>query len=162
GPPCQNVSLIGTTGRKAATARRRRFAPATYVAFREIVKSLRTRFFVMESVPGLFAAADGRAREDIFEDFSDLYACNELHGEAHEHGGPQRRHRVLIVGVLKGEDAQLAETVLDFLVGRMTSPLERPAWPATFGDAVSDLPAVRPAQGQEFGKHHAPGTVSHS
>lgn len=162
GPPCQNVSLIGTTGRKAATARRRRFAPATYVAFRDIVKSLRTRFFVMENVPGLFAAADGRAREDILEDFSDLYACNEVHVEAHDHGVPQRRHRVLIVGVLKDKDAHLAETALDFLVGRLITPLERPAWRATFGDAVSDLPAVEPAQGQEFGKHHEPGTVKSS
>jgi endonuclease III len=98
GPPCQNVSLIGTTGRKAATAERKRFAPATYVAFRDIVKSLRTRFFVMENVPGLFAAADGHARKDILEDFSDLYASREVHVEAHDHGVPQRRHQVLYDG----------------------------------------------------------------
>jgi DNA (cytosine-5)-methyltransferase 1 len=159
GPPCQNVSLIGLTGRKAATAKRRRFAPATYVAFRDIVNSLRTRFFVMENVPGLFAAADGCAREDILEDFSDLYSTKEVHVEAHDHGVPQRRHRVLIVGVLKGKNEELAKTALDFLVGHLTAPLERPAWPATFGEAVSDLPAVKPSDGQEFGKHHAPGTV---
>ncbi|HLN26460.1 MAG TPA: DNA cytosine methyltransferase [Gemmataceae bacterium] len=98
GPPCQNVSLIGTTGRKAATAERKRFAPATYVAFREIVRSLRTPFFVMENVPGLFAAADGCARKDILEDFSDLYANREVHVEAHDHGVPQRRHQVLYDG----------------------------------------------------------------
>ena len=159
GPPCQNVSLIGTTGRKAATAERKRFAPVTYVAFRDIVKSLRTRFFVMENVPGLFAAADGCARKDILEDFSDLYANREVHVEAHDHGVPQRRHRILIVGVLKGKNAELAEIALDFLVGRLMTPLERPAWSATFGEAVSDLPAVEPSDGQEFGKHHAPGTV---
>jgi DNA (cytosine-5)-methyltransferase 1 len=159
GPPCQNVSLIGTTGRKAATAKRKRFAPATYVAFRDIVKSLCTRFFVMENVPGLFAAADGFAREDILEDFSSLYASREVHVEAHDHGVPQRRHRILIVGVLKAKNGELAEIALDFLVGRLTAPLERPAWSATFGEAVSDLPVVQPSAGQEFGKHHAPGTA---
>jgi endonuclease III len=136
GLPCQNVSLVGITGRKVATAKRRRFAPATYVAFRDIVNSLRTWFFVMENVPGLFAAANGCAREDILEDFSDLYASKEVHVEAHDHGVPQRRHRVLIVDVLKGKMEALAKTALDFLVGRLTTPLERPAWPATFGQAV--------------------------
>jgi DNA (cytosine-5)-methyltransferase 1 len=159
GPPCQNVSLIGTTGRKAATARRKRFSPATYIAFRDIVKSLRTRFFVMENVPGLFAAADGKARRDILEDFSDLYASREVHTDAHDHGVPQRRHRILIVGVLKGKNPKLAQTALEFLIGRLTNPLERRAWEATFGEAVSDLPAVEPSSGKEFDKHHAPGMV---
>jgi DNA (cytosine-5)-methyltransferase 1 len=160
GPPCQNVSLIGTTGRKAATAKRKRFAPPTYVAFRDIVKSLRTGFFVMENVPGLFAAGDGRAREDIIEDFSDLYASKEVHVEANDHGVPQRRHRILIVGVLKGKKPGLASKALEFLAEQLRTPLERSAWSATFGEAVSDLPTVKPAQGQEFGKHHTPGTVN--
>lgn len=153
GPPCQNVSLIGTTGRKAATARRRRFAPATYVAFRDIVKSLRTRFFVMENVPGLFAAAGRRAREDILDDFSTLYACKEVHVEAHDHGVPQRRHRILIVGVLKSGNAKLAANALEYLVNQIQTPLERGTWTATFGEAVSDLPKVKPSGGTEFGKH---------
>jgi endonuclease III len=101
GPPPQSVSLIGTTGRKAATAKKKRFAAPTCVAFRDMVNSLRTRFFVMENVPGLFAATDGRAREDIIEDFSDLYASNQVHVEANDRGVPPRRHRILIVGVLK-------------------------------------------------------------
>lgn len=159
GPPCQNVSLIGTTGRKAATAKRERFAPPTYVAFRDIVRSLRTRFFVMENVPGMFAAADGRAREDILEDFSGLYACKELHVEANDHGVPQRRHRILIVGVLKGKKPAQAREALEFLAELVQTPLERSVWSPTFGDAVSDLPIVEPAQGREFGKHNAPGTV---
>jgi DNA (cytosine-5)-methyltransferase 1 len=159
GPPCQNVSLIGTTGRKAATARRRRFTSPTYIAFRDIVKSLGTRFFIMENVPGLFAAADGRAREDIIEDFADQYATRAVHVEASDHGVPQRRHRVLIVGVLKGKDAKLAAKALDFLVKRLGMPLERATWTTTFGDAVSDLPAVEPANGQEFGKHKSPGKL---
>jgi DNA (cytosine-5)-methyltransferase 1 len=159
GPPCQNVSLIGLTGRKAATAKRRRFAPATYVAFRDIVNTLRTRFFVMENVPGLFAAADGCAREDILDDFSDLYASKEVHVEAHDHGVPQRRHRILVVGVLKDDDEALATKARDFLIGLLSTPLDRPAWPATFRQAVSDLPVIKPAGGQEFGMHHASGTV---
>jgi len=157
GPPCQNVSLIGTTGRKAATARRKRFSPPTYAAFRDIVKALRTRFFVMENVPGLFAAADGRAREDILEDFSDLYAVTDVHVEAHDHGVPQRRHRILIVGVLKGKEPKVAEQALAFLTGRLGVSLDRAPWSATFGDAVSDLPAVEPSGGEEFGRHRIGG-----
>jgi len=42
GPPRQAVSLIGTTARQAATAKRKRFAPSTYVVFRDIANSLRT------------------------------------------------------------------------------------------------------------------------
>lgn len=151
GPPCQNVSLIGTTGRKAATARRRRFSAKTYVAFRDIVKALKTRFFMMENVPGLFAAADGRAREDILEDFSDLYAAKDVWVEANDHGVPQRRRRVLIVGVLKGDDAELSGRALDFLIAKLKAPLVRAPWTATFGEAVSDLPPVEAAGGEESG-----------
>ena len=158
GPPCQNVSLIGTTGRKAATAKRKRFSPPTYLAFRGIVKSLRTRFFVMENVPGLFAAADGRAREDIIEDFADLYANQEVHIEANDHVS-RTPAPILIVGVLRGKKPELAETALEFLAERLQTPLERRAWSATFGEAISDLPAIKPSQGQEFGKHQASKTV---
>jgi len=153
GPPCQNVSLIGTTGRKAATKKRRRFAERTYLAFRDIVKSLKTRFFVMENVPGLFAAADGRAREDIEEDFSDVYTTTSLQVDAHDDGVPQKRQRILIVGVLKGDNSKLADEALAFLVEQLRTPVERGPWKATFGQAVSDLPPVGPAEGNEVIKH---------
>ncbi len=56
GPPCQNVSLIGKSGRRMATGKGERFdqrkGAETYVAYRDIVKSLKTRFFVKAGFTG--------------------------------------------------------------------------------------------------------------
>ena len=150
GPPCQNVSLIGTTGRRVATSEHCRFASDTYNAFRDIVRMLRTRFFVMENVPGLLAANQGSAREDILNDFSDIYATNCIQVEAHDHGLPQRRQRILTVGVLKEGAPRVAEKALAFLIEQIHAPLERIPWTATLGQAVSDLPPLKPSGGLEF------------
>jgi site-specific DNA-cytosine methylase len=157
GPPCQNVSLIGTTGRRAATNKRRRFDQCpnakTYVGFREIVKSLKTRFFVMENVTGLFAANEGRARQDIIDDFTDVYTTASVQVDAFDHGVPQHRQRVFVVGVLKGKLPKVAEAALAFLVQKLRESLNRASWKATFGEAVSDLPRIQASGGAEFGRH---------
>ena len=157
GPPCQKVSLVGTTGRRLATSKYARFdrrrGAETYIAFRNIVRALRTRFFVMENVPGLFAANDGTACHDILEDFSALYATGYTQVDAYDHGVPQRRKRVLIVGVLKGGSPEIANDALGFLLEKLRTPLDHTEWIPTFGEAVSDLPALEPSGGVEFGIH---------
>jgi DNA (cytosine-5)-methyltransferase 1 len=157
GPPCQKVSLIGTTGRRLATSKYGRFdrrrGAETYRAFRDVVRTLRTRFFILENVPGLFAANDGTACQDIIEDFSDLYSTASIHVEAHDHGVPQRRRRILIVGVLKRGGPETAHDALTFLLDRLLTPLQHAPWVATFGEAVSDLPPLDPSNGAEFGRH---------
>jgi DNA (cytosine-5)-methyltransferase 1 len=126
GPPCQKVSLIGTTGRRLATSKYGRFdrrrGAETYRAFRDVVRTLRTRFFILENVPGLFAAHDGTACHDIIEDFSDLYSTASIHVEAHDHGVPQRRRRILIAGVLKRGSPEIAHNALTFLLDRLLTP----------------------------------------
>jgi DNA (cytosine-5)-methyltransferase 1 len=157
GPPCQKVSLVGTTGRYMATSKYARFdrrrGAETYIAFRDIVRAIRTRFFVMENVPGLFAANDGTACQDILNDFADLYATAHTQVDAYEHGVPQRRKRILIVGVLKGRNPRLAGDALAFLLEKLGTPLGHAGWIPTFGEAVSDLPPLEPSGGAEFGRH---------
>ncbi len=157
GPPCQKVSLIGTTGRRLATSKYARFdrrrGAETYIAFRDVVRTLRIRFFILENVPGLFAANDGTACQDIIEDFSDLYSTASIHVEAHDHGVPQHRRRILIVGVLKRGSPEIAHDALTFLLDRLLTPLQHSPWVATFGEAVSDLPPLKPSSGTEFGRY---------
>lgn len=157
GPPCQKVSLIGTTGRRMAVSKYGRFdrrhGAKTYIAFRDIVRSLKTPFFIMENVPGLLAANGGTAEKDILEDFAGLYAARTIRVEAADHGVPQRRRRVLIIGVAHKPDPAVAADALAFLAIELLRPLPHATWQHTFGAAVSDLPALTPGSGREFQRH---------
>jgi DNA (cytosine-5)-methyltransferase 1 len=158
GPPCQGFSLIGTTGRRTAKARPGNFAARngneTYRAFRDIVLAYGARFFVMENVPAILAAHDSTAWQEIEQDFASQYEADHLFIDAHKQAGtPQRRKRVVIVGVRRGrEGKKKAQAALSFLIEKLSSTLPRAEWVATFGEAVSDLPVVQSGEGFEFSR----------
>lgn len=155
GPPCQDFSLIGTPGRNSVRpVNGRRFIEIegnhNYAAFVTAVREIGSRFFVMENVPAILAANGKRARREILEDFSDLYHCSLVLLDAARCGVPQRRLRVLIFGVRREPDENVARSALDFIMRRMESLSGSGTRPVTFRQAVSDMPPLSSGQGSEF------------
>lgn len=154
GPPCQAYSLAG---------RSRNAGNASYVAeddhrhflFREYIRILRKtrpRAFVMENVKGMLSAnvagqkvfelvkrdLCNAAGHDSYRLFSLTPSVNEGGADfvlrAEDHGVPQRRHRVILVGIRADisngiDDSDLRLHKLDRQV--------------SVNDAIKDLPTLR-------------------
>lgn len=152
GPPCQAYSLVGRA-RRAREERADFEADQKHVLYREylrIVDRFRPAVFLMENVPGLLSASLNGTRtfELIRKDLS--AAGYELHpladadsadgGEenvrrfvirAEEHGVPQARSRIFILGLRK--DLGLGPKTLVKAKGE----------PMTVREAIRDLPRIR-------------------
>ncbi|MFT8705376.1 DNA cytosine methyltransferase [Bifidobacterium aquikefiricola] len=94
GPPCQDFSSAGTQieGTRASLT----------VSYAKIVAQVRSKCFVMENVPNARRSnAYGEARE-IFRAAG--YGLTEMVLDASYLGVPQRRKRLVVIGVLNGSD----------------------------------------------------------
>ena len=152
GPPCQAYSLVGRARRTRET--RAKFESdhkhVLYLEYLRIVSRFRPAAFLMENVPGLLSASlSGTATFDLIR--HDLGGAGyELHplnpqdaaGEpaddprvfiirADEHGVPQARSRVFILGLRK--DLGLKARTLSPAPGEAT----------TVADVIGDLPRIR-------------------
>ncbi len=96
GPPCQGFSYAG----KRQSNDPRNFL---YKEFIHIVKEVRPKAILMENVEGILTSHGGKTYEDIKKSFAEL--GYELHGKKMHtvrFGIPQKRKRVIIIGLLKG------------------------------------------------------------
>lgn len=151
GPPCQAYSLVG----RARTGKEKNEADTRHFLYREYLRILNAHkplAFVMENVKGLLSATvkEHKVFERILCDLRSAgYTLHALAARSHtflpdtlvqpreflirseEHGVPQARHRLIVVGTR--DDA------------RLPAPprLPRSAAPATVADAIGDLPEVR-------------------
>lgn len=95
GPPCQGFSLAGKRDPKDPRN-------SLFMDFLRIVSELKPKFFVMENVPGLLSmkTSDGRSVFEIIESESNAkgYFIHKHLLNAWEHGIPQKRKRVFIIG----------------------------------------------------------------
>ena len=124
GPPCQGFSHAGK--RLVDNPRNSLFRE-----FVEVVARTLPGAFVMENVPGILSADEGRTFASIGDCFSELgYRVEGRTLAAVEFGVPQRRKRVLIIGRLQGSPGDLFPE----------SRLKHPAQHVTVRDALSDLP----------------------
>lgn len=97
GPPCQPFSPAGPTSRGGRPAGER--AEAT-VRFAEAVLHVSPKAFVMENVP---AAFDHEVYRQAMRLLSPHYRIKAVEMDAADHGVPQRRRRLITVG-MKGLD----------------------------------------------------------
>ena len=96
GPPCQGFSYAG----KRIVDDPRNFL---FKEFVEIVKKIKPKTILVENVEGILTSNDGKTFESIKESFSEL--GYKMHGKkilAVKFGVPQKRKRVVMIGVLKG------------------------------------------------------------
>lgn len=109
GPPCQGFSYAG----KRLVDDPRNFL---YKEFIEIVQKIRPKVVVLENVEGIITSNNGKTYESIKENFSDIgYKFFGKKMQAVKFGVPQKRKRVVMIGVLKGDPEKCfpKEIILD-------------------------------------------------
>ena len=129
GPPCQGMSLSGF--RKLDDPRNK-----LYLSYIRLVKEIQPRAFVIENVPGLVGLFKGAIKDSIIDEFFELgYAVKYKVISAADYGVPQKRNRVVFIGV-KSETNSF----------QFPKPLE---YKVTCEQALSDLPPLVDEIGEE-------------
>jgi len=96
GPPCQGFSHAG----KRLVDDPRNFL---FKEFVEIVKQVKPKVIVLENVEGILTMNSGKSFESIKESFRELgYKLEGKKLHAVRYGVPQKRKRVVIIGLLNG------------------------------------------------------------
>lgn len=134
GPPCQGFSYAG----KRLKDDPRNFLYKEYV---EIVESVKPKVVVIENVEGILTSDKGQTYEGIKTDFAEL--GYKMHGKkmhAVRFGVPQKRKRVVIIGVLNGNPencfpSEILDDENDFITVDM---------------AISNLPSLEMNGGVNF------------
>lgn len=119
GPPCQGFSIAG---KRVVDDERN----ALYKSFVRFVDVFRPKAFVMENVPNILSMANGKIKDAIIEEFSELgykVECKIL--LAADYGVPQNRRRAFFVGLLNRKSFNFPEKSID--------------QPVTVEEALSDL-----------------------
>jgi DNA (cytosine-5)-methyltransferase 1 len=163
GPPCQAYSIVGRSRNRgiegySAEDDHRHFL---YLEYLNVIAEFRPVVFVMENVKGILssrvqdrqifetiradlrrpdiAAGTGRPVEYVLlplprsSDFHVDPIPDEFIVRAEEHGVPQARHRVIILGIRKDVYDRAGE------ISHLT-----PSTPPTVLDVIEDLPRLRP------------------
>jgi DNA (cytosine-5)-methyltransferase 1 len=101
GFPCQGFS-VANIGRRTSDSRN-----FMYLEFMRIVDAKKPRYFLAENVKGILSLDSGRAFEQILQDFGAIgYRVKHSVLNAADYGVPQRRERVLFLGIRNDEDFQ--------------------------------------------------------
>lgn len=150
GPPCQAYSLVGRSRRKGDPTFANDEKHLLYREYLHIIRKFKPTIFVMENVKGMLSSQhagdgifkqimrdlrgpDGDAGYDVYSFVTpggaelqprDFIIRSELFGI------PQKRHRVILVGVLRGAALPSPSQLL-------TAP------PISVSDAIGDLPPIR-------------------
>jgi DNA (cytosine-5)-methyltransferase 1 len=121
GFPCQSFSVAGS--RRLEDPRGQLYLEAV-----RILKDKQPRFFVCENVPGLISIGGGEVFKTILKSFEDVgYKTKWKLFKMEEYGIPQKRRRVIVVGVRNDLD-------LDPVFPEPSGPVK------TLRDAIAGLP----------------------
>lgn len=134
GPPCQGMSLSGP--RKFEDPRN-----DLYLSFIRLVEEIKPKAFVIENVPGLLSLFKGQIKDSIVEKFTELgYKVSYKLVTASDYGVPQKRKRVIFVGMLDNF-FEFPEISNEMVTTEM---------------AISDLPSLTTELGSEIAEYHKP------
>ena len=151
GPPCQSFSSQG----KARDPNGMKCDPRNYLyeSYVKILNHFKPKFFVFENVSGILSTKiNGKQIIDtIFKDMKENYKIiedkNTLLLNAVDFGVPQERKRVIIIGVRKDLNIDVATIYKD--LGEIAKNEEI----VTVQDAIGDLPKLYPGEGSEIIEH---------
>ena len=151
GPPCQSFSSQG----KARDPNGMKCDPRNYLyeSYIKILNHFKPKFFVFENVSGILSTKiNGKQIIDtIFKDMKENYKIiedkNTLLLNAVDFGVPQERKRVIIIGVRKDLNIDVATIYKD--LGEIAKNEEI----VTVHDAIGDLPKLYPGEGSEIIEH---------
>jgi len=168
GPPCQPYSIINRARiQKNGETCGRNYL---YTHYLDLMRHFKPDIFIYENVPGLFTATDGGQKifEKLLDDFSKLSPSYEIIPPLHEVSKnphnyilnsvnfriPQNRKRLILIGYRK----DLEEKNMD--IRNLYSKLRNKGYcgakkQITVGDAISDLPWLKPGTGNNgfYGKY---------
>ena len=150
GPPCQAYSIAGRAQDK--NSMKDDYRNYLFESFVKVVDEFMPEVFIFENVPGLLSAAPGGkpVTERIYEAFKEIgyeirtpdllkksiYTASEL-------GVPQKRNRVIIIGIKKS-----AKISLEALYNELDS-LKSKLIPKNVYDAIGHLPKFKPLKNQK-------------
>ena len=116
GPPCQAYSIAGRAQDK--NSMKGDYRNYLFESFVDVVKEFKPKIFVFENVPGILSACPGgkNVTTRIFESFEEIgyeikkpiFLKNAIYA-ATDFGVPQKRNRVIIIGVMKSSNIALED-----------------------------------------------------
>jgi len=145
GPPCQAYSIAGRA--QSPTGMKDDYRNYLFESFVKIVKEYQPKVFVFENVPGLLSACPGDkpVRERIYEAFKsigyDIRTPETLKTavySADQFEVPQKRNRIIIIGVKHDSDFNLDELYQSLDNHKMKGD------PLTVEWAIKDMPKLYP------------------
>lgn len=132
GPPCQGFSISGK--RNPDDPRNK-----LYKSFVDFVAYLKPKAFLMENVPNLVSMQNGAIKDQIIKDFKEQgYTVSWKILDASEYGVPQKRRRVIFIGLRNGKE---------FIFPKIKTPIA-----ITAKEAISDLPEETLSEGHLYPK----------
>lgn len=145
GPPCQAYSIAGRAQDK--NSMKDDYRNYLFESFVKVVDAFKPECFVFENVPGLLSACPGNipVTERIFKAFKKIgYEIRDPQKlknsvyTASEFGVPQKRNRVIIIGVRSDSNINLED------IYKSINSLKNNLSYKTVGDAISHLPKLLP------------------
>ncbi len=145
GPPCQAYSIAGRA--QDSNSMKEDYRNFLFESFIEVVKAFSPQVFLFENVPGMLSAKPGNkpVTQRVFEAFDaagyKIKNPDDLHEAvytASDFGVPQKRRRVIIIGVRKGGDINFQELYkeIDLLANKEISK--------TVKESIGHLPPIFP------------------
>lgn len=156
GPPCQAFSTVG----RAQSPDGMSSDPRNYLFenYLQILNHFKPKMFIFENVKGILTATPKGVKifDIIISEMSKTYNVISdpkiLLLNAADYGVPQIRERVIIIGIRKDIDYVEVEDVYRQI--RKTHSNSDDSLPnyVTVGEAISDLPKLRPGEGENIQK----------
>ena len=159
GPPCQAYSIAGRAQDK--NSMKDDYRNYLFESFVEVVSTFKPKVFVFENVPGILSAQPGDIpiTNRIYNAFNDIgyevrtpSKLKDSIFTASDFGVPQKRNRVIIIGVERNSGLSVEETYLSI------KEIIKTIKPTTVKDAIAHLPKLQPlTYSKRVGSHN----VSH-
>jgi DNA (cytosine-5)-methyltransferase 1 len=150
GPPCQGWSNIGKNHKNGKNGLDF-FDDERNILYLEFVKHLeyyKPKYFVMENVPGLLTAHEGKYAEIIRSDFRKHgYNSKMVILNAMDYGIPQNRKRIFFIGIRikrdrkKYENEKKLDKIIEAIKNKKISKR------ISFREGIHDLPNLEPGEG---------------
>lgn len=145
GPPCQAYSIAGRAQDK--NSMKDDYRNYLFESFVKVVDAFQPEVFVFENVPGMLSACPGgkMVTERVYEAFKDINyeirTPNNLKNAiytASDLGVPQKRNRIIIIGIRKKSKINLEEVYQEIDL------LKKKIKPRNVRDAIENLPVLVP------------------
>lgn len=155
GPPCQGFSLSGP--RNFDDPRNK-----LYLSYIRLVSEIKPRAFVIENVPGLVSLFGGVVKDNILKRFTDMgYTVQYKILVSSDYGVPQKRKRVVFVGVKRGENPFIYPEISTKQITCKMALSDLPQLVDTLGEPIQDYVTDPQNKYQQLMRKHSNKVFNH-